>query len=96
MAGVGHVYSRCLHLTLRGFECGNPNLPERGHSPPHGVCELRTLRQVRNCAPGKDEQMLILSHSGGADVADEAIDVVTQGFRQPGEALGRNEHLAGG
>ena len=85
----------CISLFV-GSNVENPTYRGRAHSPPHGVYELRTLLKVRSCAPGKDEQMLILSHSGGADVADEAIDVVTQGFRQPGEALGRNEHLAGG
>src|SRR5438132_5226541 len=37
MAGGGRVCGRCLHLTLRWFECGNPNLPERPRSPPHGI-----------------------------------------------------------
>src|SRR3954454_19649578 len=37
MAGGGRVYGRCLHLTLRWFECANPNLPERARSPPHGI-----------------------------------------------------------
>src|SRR4051812_904577 len=32
MAGGGRGYGRCLHLTLRGFECGNPNLSERPRS----------------------------------------------------------------
>src|SRR5437899_3430448 len=39
MEGGGRVYGRCLHLTLRWFECGNPNLPERPRSPPHGIYE---------------------------------------------------------
>src|SRR4029079_1522321 len=34
MPGGGRVYGRCLHLALRWFECGNPNLPERARSPP--------------------------------------------------------------
>src|SRR4029077_7740151 len=34
MHGGGRDYGRCLHLTLRWFECGNPNLPERQRSPP--------------------------------------------------------------
>src|SRR5882724_4969318 len=37
IAGGGRVYGRCLHLTLRWFECGNPNLSERPRSPPHGI-----------------------------------------------------------
>src|SRR4051794_15612159 len=37
MAGGGRVYGRCLHLTLRWFECGNPNLSEKPRSPPHGI-----------------------------------------------------------
>src|SRR5207245_6245043 len=37
MAGGERVYGRCLHLALRWFECGNPNLPERACSPPHGI-----------------------------------------------------------
>src|SRR4029077_7425215 len=37
MVGGGRVYGRYLHLTLRWFECGNPNLPERARSPPHRI-----------------------------------------------------------
>src|SRR5205823_11445981 len=43
MAGGARVHGRCLHLTLRWFECGNPNLPERACSPPHGIYETRLL-----------------------------------------------------
>src|SRR4029077_12946013 len=39
MVGGGRVYGRYLHLTLRWFECGNPNLPERARSPPHRIYE---------------------------------------------------------
>src|SRR3954463_15450266 len=41
MLGGGRVYGRCLHLTLRWFECGNPNLSEKPRSPPHGIYGLR-------------------------------------------------------
>src|SRR6202011_5374044 len=47
MAGGGRVYGRCLHLTLRWFECGNPNLSERPRSPPHGIYDSRTMTPAR-------------------------------------------------
>ena len=37
-----------------------------------------------------------VARSGCADVADEPVDVVAQRLRQPGEALRRVEHPAGG
>src|SRR5437868_15290873 len=46
MAGGGRVCGRCLHLTLRWFECGNPNLSERPRSPPHGIYTVIAIRPL--------------------------------------------------
>src|SRR6185437_12209733 len=46
MHGGGRDYGRCLHLTLRWFECGNPNLPERPRSPP--------MESTAPCVPRND------------------------------------------
>src|SRR6195256_3096317 len=49
ITGGGRVYGRCLHLTLRWFECGNPNLSEKPRSPPHGIygsCRARGGKHV--------------------------------------------------
>src|SRR5439155_18740018 len=42
MAGGGRVCGRCLHLTLRWFECGNPTY-RKGHA--HRPMESTTLLQ---------------------------------------------------
>src|SRR5882724_12245571 len=43
MLGGGRGCGRCLHLTLRGFECGNPNLI--------GKATLTASWNLRNAAP---------------------------------------------
>src|SRR5829696_4431592 len=48
--GGGRGHGRCLHLTLRGFECGNPNLSERPRSPPHGIYEATKLISLQRAA----------------------------------------------
>ena len=50
IVGGGRVYGRCLHLTLRWFECGNPNLSEKPRSPPHGIYVVVLRSRSRNDA----------------------------------------------
>ena len=40
------------------------------------------------------EQAAIARRSSRADVADEAIDVIAQGFREPDQVFRRTEHFA--
>src|SRR5438876_9572411 len=69
MAGGGRVCGRCLHLTLRWFECGNPNLPERPRSPPHGIYGLFHSR------PGDDASRHLLPKSGITPRATPRLDI---------------------